>query len=305
MTGLPLPPVPEPYYLPFHYGALHNIGVDYLVDPGPVQELLAERHPALAAADFSGRACVSLNYQLYFAQYPTGGGITEEVEINVIAHPRSAADRLPVVDYGQYARGHDQTRLLGIARLHVLCDNPLAIDAGTRLYAEPKHPGWFTAVLPSLNAAAVHDRWSVACHRATLGPEGLRRHEEELFAVEADLAGLDSEPVVNTPVTGYGTDEEGRLLAGPLTVHQPYRFHPLDARTADRVRLTLGERGPGEDGPGKGGSGEGGSSEPGLGGHARAAVADLARLVGAAPAAGAWTYQSAPVAAHHRPYYIP
>ncbi len=79
----------------------------------------------------------------------------------------------------------------------------------------------------------------------------------------------------------------------------------MNARTADRVRLTLGERGPGEDGPGKGGSGEGGSSEPGSGGHARAAVADLARLVGAAPAAGAWTYQSAPVAAHHRPYYIP
>ncbi|GAA1408621.1 hypothetical protein GCM10009639_58500 [Kitasatospora putterlickiae] len=296
MTGLPLPPVPEPYYLPFHYGALHNIGVDFLVDPGPVRALLADRHPGLAAADFGGRACVSLNYQLYFAQYPTGGGITEEVEINVIAHPTSAADRLPAVDYGQYARGHDQTRLLGIARLHVLCDNPLAIDAGTRLYAEPKHPGWFTAVLPSLNAAAVHDRWSFVCHRAGLGPDGLRRYEEELFAVEADLAGLDGEPVVNTPVTGYGTDPDGRLLAGPLTVHQPYRFHPLDTRTAARIRLTLGRPRPGP------GADPGAAS--GAGDHGREAAADLARLIGGAPAAGVWTYQSAPVAAHHRPYYV-
>ncbi|WP_327673171.1 hypothetical protein [Kitasatospora sp. NBC_00458] len=295
MTGLTLPPVPEPYHLPFHYGALHNIGVDYLVDPGPVQELLAERHPALAAADFDGRACVSLNYQLYFAQYPNGGGITEEVEINVIAHPRNAADRLPDVGYGQYARGHDRTGLLGIARLHVLCDNPLAIDAGSRLYAEPKYPGWFVTQLPSLNAAAVRDHWSFSCRRAALEtvgavgaeragagdpPTGLRRYEEELLAVEADLAGLDGEPVVNTPITGYGTEKEGRLLAGPLIVHQPYRFHPLDDRTAGRVRLTLGDR----------------TAE---------AVGDLARLVGDAPAAGVWTYQSAPVAAHHRPYYLP
>ncbi|WP_316527581.1 hypothetical protein [Kitasatospora brasiliensis] len=68
MTGLPLPPVPEPYHLPFHYGALHNIGVDYLVDLDRARELLAKRHPGLSTARFDGGACVSLNYQLYFAQ---------------------------------------------------------------------------------------------------------------------------------------------------------------------------------------------------------------------------------------------
>ncbi|WP_285443945.1 hypothetical protein [Streptomyces sp. ISL-44] len=31
---------------------------------------------------------------------------------------------------------------------------------------------------------------------------------------------------------------------------------------------------------------------------------DLLRLVRDTPAAGAWTYQSAPVAAHNRPYYL-
>ncbi|MEU4118791.1 hypothetical protein AB0F71_30415 [Kitasatospora sp. NPDC028055] len=279
MTGLPLPPVPEPYHLPFHYGALHNIGVDYLVDPARARRLLDKRHPGLSAATFDGGACVSLNYQLYFAQYPNGGGITEELEINLIAHPVFAEERIPVVNYGQYARGYDQTKLLGIARLHVLCDNPLAIDAGRRLYAEPKHPGWFETTLPSLNAAAVRERWSISCRRAELGPEGLHRHQEEILGLDVDLVGLTPEPVNNTPITGYGTDDEGRLLAGPLNVHHPYRYYALDDRTADRVRLDLGN-------------------------PAEEAARDLAQLIGEAPAAGVWTYQSAPVAAHHRAYYV-
>ncbi|MFE5588640.1 hypothetical protein, partial [Kitasatospora sp. NPDC056531] len=225
MTGLPLPPVPEPYHLPFHYGALHNVGVDYLVEPERARQVLGKRHPGLAVAAFDGGACVSLNYQLYFAQYPNGGGITQELEINLIAHPVFAEERIPVVNYGQYARGYEQTKLLGIARLHVLCDNPLAIDAGRRLYAEPKHPGWFETTMPSLNAPAVRERWSVSCRRATLGPDGLNRHGEELLSLEVDLIGLTAESVNNTPITGYGTDDEGKLLAGPLNVYQPYRYY--------------------------------------------------------------------------------
>ncbi|MFJ9442237.1 hypothetical protein ACIRRH_10225 [Kitasatospora sp. NPDC101235] len=279
MTGLPLPPVPEPYHLPFHYGALHNIGVDYLVDRERARELLAKRHPGLNVAAFDGGACVSLNYQLYFAQYPNGGGITQELEINLIAHPLFAEERMPVVNYGQYARGYDQTKLLGIARLHVLCDNPTAIDAGRRLYAEPKHPGWFETTLPSLNSPAVRERWSVSCRRATLGPDGLRRHEEELLALDVNLVGLTPESVNNTPITGYGTDDEGKLLAGPLNVYQPYRYYALDDRTAERVRLDLGN-------------------------PAEESARDLGHLIADAPAAGVWTYQSPPVAAHNRAYYV-
>ncbi|MEV0501586.1 hypothetical protein AB0I84_28865 [Streptomyces spectabilis] len=72
MSPLPLPPVPEPFQLPFHYGALHHLGVDWLVARGPVRDLLAEHHPDLTAAEFDRRALVSFNYQLYFAQYALG-----------------------------------------------------------------------------------------------------------------------------------------------------------------------------------------------------------------------------------------
>ncbi|MDH6113812.1 hypothetical protein P3T36_005676 [Kitasatospora sp. MAP12-15] len=275
------PPVPAPYQLPFHYGALHNIGVDYLVDPDPVRALLAKRHPALAAADFGGRACVTLNYQLYFAQYPNGGGVTQEIEYSIIAHPAGEADRVAGLSYQEFAHGHDQTKLLGIARLHVLCDNPMAIDAGTRLYGEPKYPAWFEAEMPSLNGPS-GERWSVTCRSAELSSDGtaLERRDTELFSLTADLAGLASDPVNNTPITGYGTDADGRPLAGPMNVYHPYRHHTVDAAGADRIRLSVAD----------------GASE--VGEHLTGLIADR-------PAAGVWWYQSPPVAAHNHPYYLP
>ncbi|GHB73049.1 hypothetical protein GCM10010331_71240 [Streptomyces xanthochromogenes] len=280
MSPQPLPPVPDQYQLPFHYGALHQIGLDFLVDPDPVRDLLAKHHPALSAAEFADRALVSVNYQLYFAQYPFGGGITEEVEVNIVAFPTAAADRVPEVTYEQYAQGFDQTRLLGIARIHVLCDNPLAIDAGRALYAEPKYPGWFEVELPSLNGQADKHSWTVHTKSADITPGGsVDRHEDTLFSFSADLGGLAAVPANNTPVTGYGTDSEGRALAGPMNLYQPYHWYDLSRPAADRTRLTV---------------------------HDPAADVgrDLARLVGDTAAAGAWTYQSPPVAAHNRPYYL-
>ncbi|MFD7098006.1 hypothetical protein [Streptomyces xanthophaeus] len=279
MTHLPLPPVAAPYQLPFHYGALHTIGLDYLVDPGPVRELLAKCHPALTAAEFGGRGLVSLNYQLYFAQYRTGAGVTQEIEVNVVAHPTAAAGRLPELSYAQYARGEDQSKLLGIARIHVLCDNPLAIDAGRKLYAEPKYAGWFEVEMPSLNGPA-GEAWNVRCRAAELTADGgVERGEAELFSFGVELGRLVPESVNNTPVTGYGTDADGRALAGPMNVYQPYRWYDLAGPAAERAHLSVQDR----------------TSEVGQ---------DLTRLVGGAPAAGAWTYQSAPVAAHNRPYYL-
>ncbi|MFB7176159.1 hypothetical protein ACFCYI_00410 [Streptomyces sp. NPDC056257] len=276
---MPLPPVPAPYQLPFHYGALHNLGLDFLVDPGAARDVLAKHHPALNVAEFDGRALVSVNFQLYFAQYQFGAGITQEVEVNIIAFPADAADRLPDLSYEQYAQGHDQTKLLGIARIHVLCDNALAIDAGRKLYAEPKHPGWFEAAMPSLNGPAGNS-WHVTCKAAGFTPEGdIERHPTGLFTLAADLTGLTGTPVNNTPITGYGTDEAGRPLAGPMNVYQPYLWYAPADIAADRAALAVLDP----------------TAEVGQ---------DLTRLLNGTAPAGVWTYQSSPVAAHNRPYYL-
>lgn len=271
MTTEPLcwPPIAEPFLLPFHYGALHHVGIDYLVEPGPVREVLARAHPRLMAAQFDGQACVSVNFQLYFAQYANGSGITQEIEINIVGLPRGEERRLGPLSYMDYARGVDQTKLLGIGRIHVLCDNPVAIDAGTKLYAEPKYPARFAVAMPSLNGPR-SQTWQVSC----------QGEETELFGFTARLDGLTAEPVNTTPITGYGTTAEGRLLAGPMNVYHPYQLHLLDAGTADRVELRI--------------------TDPGS-----PVCGDLGTLIGQTPAAGVWTYQSAPVAAHNRPYFLP
>jgi hypothetical protein len=258
-----LPPVHEPFLLPFHYGALHQLGIDYLVDPEPARAALAKRHPDLEIALFDGRACVSLNFQLYFAQYPNGGGITQEIEVNVIAVPRGAQDRVAGLSYVDYASGVDSSGLLGIGRLHVLCDNDIAIQAGTLLFAEPKYPARFEVTMPSRNGPK-SATWNVNCL--------------EHFSFSARLDGLSGVAVNSAPITGYGTTDDGRLLAGPMNVYQPYELHLLD--DPDRVALTITD----PDAP---------------------VCADLTAMIGTAPAVAAWTFQSAPVAAHNRPYYQP
>ncbi|MEU7295512.1 hypothetical protein AB0A76_20195 [Streptomyces exfoliatus] len=106
-----------------------------------------------------------------------------------------------------------ETKLLGIARVHVVCDNPFAIRAGRELYAEPKHPGWFEAGLPSLNGPA-GETWTVRCKSATIGPDDtLEKDPSPLFDLTAELDGLTPVAANSAPITGYGTGQEGRLLA--------------------------------------------------------------------------------------------
>ena len=65
-----------------------------------------------------------------------------------------------------------------------------------------------------------------------------------------------------------------------MNVYQPYQYLSLADGAADRVRLTVHDA-------------------------ASPVGTDLTALIGGAPAAGAWTHQSPPVAAHNRPYYVP
>ncbi|MFF3674562.1 hypothetical protein ACFYYS_11310 [Streptomyces sp. NPDC002120] len=83
----------------------------------------------------------------------------------------------------------------------------------------------------------------------------------------------------NTPITGYGTDDVGRPLAGPMNVYQPYLWYAPADIAADRAALAVLDP----------------TAEVGQ---------DLTRLLNGTAPAGVWTYQSSPVAAHNRPYYL-
>lgn len=122
--------------LPFFYGTFTNIGLDYLVPPQGARALLgtAATKEQLSAAVFDGKACLSLNYQQYFAQFARGSVVVQEIELNVVAFPTKEADVTPVLSYRQYAAADDSTRRLGFCRMHVACDNDLAISAGQAVF---------------------------------------------------------------------------------------------------------------------------------------------------------------------------
>jgi hypothetical protein len=273
----PLPAIPDGFRLPFHYGALHNVGVDYLVPLDRVTRHLAGT--GLSPAVLDGKACVSFNYQLYFAQFDFGPSVTQEIELNIIAFPTASSSLVPDLTYVQFAHGEDQTKLRGNWRIQVACDAPPAIRAGKKLFNEPKFPAWFKTTMPSPNADP-GTVWKVECLGAELTSDGddIIKHDKPLFSFQADLSGLLPAPVSIAPFTEYGTDPQHRTLAAPLNVYQPYQHYALDGQGHQRVRLAV--------------------EDP------KSAIgADLAALTKGVHAVGVWTYQSPTVAAQNRPYY--
>ncbi|MFJ8085847.1 hypothetical protein ACIQ6Y_35390 [Streptomyces sp. NPDC096205] len=293
MTGHELPPIPQGFGLPFFYGTFTNIGFDFLLDdPAEKQAVTnllrqddAGRH--LTPALFEGSVCLSFNYQLYFAQFGSGAGITQEVELNVIAHPTAEAARVPRLSYSQYAHGEDQTHLLGNCRVHVACDSDIAIEAGVKLFNEPKHKAGFQHTLPVPNATTgdpkATDCWKVVCGTyGTAAADGSFTPANTYFSFEADLEDIGGQPVSATPFTEYGSRKEGehtRPLAAPLNVFSPYTWYDL-SDGPEALDFTVGDADP--LGRSKG-------------------FLDL--VLDKSPA-GAWTYQSPPVAAQNRPYWV-
>jgi hypothetical protein len=272
----PLPPTPAPFQLPFYYGTLTNVGVYYLVDPMRVQPYLAGTglHLALMRpdGDHSGRyACVSYNFQLYFGQSGNGFGVTQELEINIVAYPEGAAAFIPEVTFHEYLMGLEQTKLYGNHRVHVACDNDFAIDAGRKLFGEPKFKASFTTAMPSLNASP-DAAWDIAC----LDPAGAT-----LFSFRADLAGMASTAMSFGPIPEYGT-RDGRMLVAPWNILQPFQTYLLPPAEAARVTLTYGADQPGQP----------------------PVASDLRTLIGDAPAVAAYVVQSPPVAIQNPPYYV-
>lgn len=283
--GGSIPPLPKGYSLPFYYGTFTNIGFDYLVEPSKAAALVAHLpglSPAIMRDGSRDRACLSFNYQMYFAQFSNGCGVTQEIELNVVTFPSAEAKRTPKPKYQEYAAGQETARLLGFSRIHVACDSQVAIDAGVNLFNEPKFKARFAVgKMPVPNGEEI--TWDIGCLE-----DGAARQQGELyFRFTADLTELTPRPRSISPFTEYGSvhkptapKDHSTPLAAPLNVFQPYQWYDL-ADQSDRVSI-----------------------EPGSG-KAYGRIKDFMDAIVNVDPAGAWYYQSPPVAAQNRPYYVP
>ncbi|MEU6621621.1 hypothetical protein ABZ926_12720 [Streptomyces litmocidini] len=300
-----LPEALQDYSLPFFYGSFTNFGVDYLLDAPAVQELLKKSSGGeeVSAGLFDGKALVNLNYQQYYAQFRRGSGITQEIELNVVAYPTKDAALTPKLTYKQYAAGEDQTRLLGFWRTHVDCDIDPAIKAGKALFNEPKYKSSFTYTLPVPNGttpaaapqaeaekrAKAVDVWHVDCGVFDSADKGHFPDNKLYYSIHADLRGLSPQPVSIAPFTEYGSrtvkaggqPEKKKPVAAPLNVFGPYTWYDLDG-LKDKVKVKLGAA------PQQQGS----------------YTETFIKLIEGKNPVGAWVYQSPPVAVQNRPYWM-
>jgi hypothetical protein len=283
-AGAALPVVPTefdldlPSDLPFYYGSLSHLGIDYLVEPSEALKLLLKTNGRyLEPALFDGKACVSCNYQLYLGQFSRGANVMQVIEFNIVAYPAADADRAPMLTYRQYATGEDQTGSYGFCRIHVACDSDLWVKAGQEAFGEPKFKTAFDITIPAVNrhpGPPPHwtDTWSITCKEE--GPQG-----SPIVTIQADLTGLPAHPASIAPFIEYGHQKDGKPLAAPLNIFQPYQSYDLTTNSGrDRATITPGP--------------------------AAGPVDDFIRLIDGTDPAGAWVYQSPPVAVHNRPYFV-
>lgn len=305
VNSAPLPEQVKDASLPFFYGTFTNLGLDYLVEAAAVQNLLEQSSGGdkISAGIFDdGKALVSLNYQQYFAQFRHFSGVTQEIELNVVAFPTKDAALTPKLTYKRYAHGEDQTGRLGFWRTHVDCDSPPAIKAGKELFDEPKHKSGFTYALPVPNGttptagplaeakkrADAVDVWHVDCGEFGKATGGAFPENKLYYSVDATLRGLSPQPVSAAPFTEYGARSVGagaqrtkKPVAAPLNVFSPYTWYDLSGVTG-KVKVKLGKATP----------------------HANSHTKTFIELITGKDPVGAWVYQSPPAAVQNRPYWM-
>ena len=101
--------------------------------------------------------------------YNPGGSAFNETELNVVAYATARENDVPKdLSAQEFIFGADQSKNLGVYRLHVACDNEMAIAAGRAYYYENKFMTFYKYQTPSLNRTVADQiktdsQWNIEC----------------------------------------------------------------------------------------------------------------------------------------------
>jgi hypothetical protein len=285
------PPLPEGFQEPFWYASLQSFWLYYRVE----SELLAQHLPKLpehdalevARFDFGGgdlAGIVSLDFQRYTGHGPSYLETANEVEFNLYAYPRVREPDVPLMTWQQYLLGEDQTKTIGGYRLHVPCDNPIAVKAGKGLYGEPKYSALFECAVPCLNGPPTppSTAWSYQVYAVssssppTQGPL--------IYGLDCDLGASPSVPANQSPLIEYGVlaldGGKPRLVGNHWDFYGPFDTYMGAEGSPLQAAITMG-------------------TEP----DPTGTIADLQALIGSSQPLAAQVYTSPPVSAESRGWY--
>ncbi|TKC19106.1 hypothetical protein [Robertmurraya kyonggiensis] len=213
----------------FYYSGLNYIEVGYLVSKDQLGHYFDNTN--LIPYLFNGKACITINYQQYFSNFQNGHGETQEIEIGVYCIPRLYKEKVPTLDLKDFLMGEDQTKLIGIYRIFVPCDDELAIDAGINKFGEPKFLANFKSSMPSYNDLLVRD-WKISCNE-------FEDHRTMIFSLEINLEGLPRTISNISPITYYGY-RDGELIGSRWNIHQPLDTFFIPENCENKVNLMFG-----------------------------------------------------------------
>jgi len=245
-----MPEQPKNFQMPFWYSSLQSFWLYYPARRDLVEALLPEL-PAghgLRLAEFDDlpdRALVSLDFQAYTSGGASYLGFTREVEFNVYVYPESRLPSVPRMSLREYLLGRDQTKTIGGFRLHVPCDNPVAVEAGQENFGEPKWLAAFDYTVPSLNAGG-GTTWMYGVYepQPTDTPPGTPPDPKTMiFQVDAKLHDLVPEPSNLSPLIEYGTrtlDQQEVLAANYWNFFGWFDTYFLSEEEGRRFDLTMG-----------------------------------------------------------------
>jgi hypothetical protein len=249
-SGKSLPPIPAPFTFPFHQSSLSNFGVYF---PVPKQRVLPYLSgTGLVPALLDGMALVSFNFQLYTGRFaaapgdapetwpPTNASITQEVELCIVAVPETMQHLVANVSFEQFVLGDEQTKLMGNHRVHVPCDAPIAIEAGMKVFGEPKFRTTFNVNLATKNCT----RKDTKSYQPVWSPTwGFRINDPDdssksICTCTFEPTGLTSVPANFSPITEYGT-HQNKMIACRWNILQPMDTYLLSEYKSDQSRLKL------------------------------------------------------------------
>ena len=217
---------------------------------------------------------MSLDFQAYTSGGSNFLAFTREVEFNVYVYPESRLPAVPLMSWQDYLRGRDQTKTIGGFRLHVPCDNPIAVQAGQQNFGEPKWLASFQYAVPSPNAPDVNT-WSYGVYEPTDDPSKPPPADALIFQIDADLRGTPAVTSNLSPLIEYGTRTiDGRevVAANFWNFFGWFDTYFFDEDAARKVKLHLG---------------------PSIDKHRLRQ--DVQSLIGTTPPIAAQTFSSAPV----------
>lgn len=243
-----IPPLPQGFQEPFWYASLESFWLYYRVEPDVLRRKLPDGAGLEVAlfdfgdGDLAGLASVDL--QRYTGHGPTYLETTDEVEFNVYVYPEARVPGVPLMSWQDYLLGAEQTKTIGGYRLHVPCDNQIAVLAGKELYGEPKYLAVFDCEVPSLNGPPVSpSTWTYHVYQDRGSPPDPSKPHTPvkgplIYGLKCHLGDVQPIPANPSPLIEYGVLDGKGLVANYWDFYGPFETYMLGSN--EHTKITYG-----------------------------------------------------------------